>query len=43
MRTILVVDDERDLVATCVRLLGRQGYDADAKRVLTREARGHEI
>jgi DNA-binding response OmpR family regulator len=26
MRTILVVDDERDLVATCVRLLGRQGW-----------------
>jgi two-component system KDP operon response regulator KdpE len=26
MRTILVVDDERDLVNTCVRLLGRQGW-----------------
>lgn len=26
MRTILIVDDERDLVTTCVRLLGRQGW-----------------
>jgi DNA-binding response OmpR family regulator len=26
MRTLLVVEDERDLVATCARLLGRQGW-----------------
>jgi DNA-binding response OmpR family regulator len=46
MRTILVVDDERDLVATCVRLLGRQGWHvvgagtcAEALRALAAEPR----
>ena len=27
IRKVLVVDDEPDMVSTCVRLLKRQGYD----------------
>jgi DNA-binding response OmpR family regulator len=27
IRTVLIVDDERDLAATCQRLLGRRGWD----------------